>query len=191
MSDEWKKKLSEAHKGIPLSDEHRKSLSVARKGKPKSEEWKRKISESHKGLKHTEESKKRISIGHKGLLSGEKHPMFGKHHTEETIKLLSEKLSGSKHPCWKGGIAYEPYCQLWGDKEYKEDIKVRDNHQCQNPGCSGISNRLVIHHIDYDKKNCHPSNLITLCNCCNAKANFNREQHTVLYKNLVCGVQKC
>jgi len=37
-----------------------------------------------KGKKFSEEHKKNISKSHKGLLSGEKHPLFGKHHSEET-----------------------------------------------------------------------------------------------------------
>ena len=33
---------------------------------------------------------------------------------------------------------------------------------------------LHIHHIDYNKENCQESNLITTCNQCNIKANYNR-----------------
>ena len=90
-------------------------------------------------------------------------------------------MSGDKHHAWKGGIACEPYCDAWADKEYKESIKERDNNECQNPNCWGTSKRLTIHHIDYVKKNCRPENLITLCNSCNARANFDREWHTLWY----------
>jgi len=31
-----------------------------------------------------------------------------------------------------------------------------------------------VHHIDYDKKNCDPENLITLCKNCHPKTNSNR-----------------
>jgi 5-methylcytosine-specific restriction endonuclease McrA len=31
-----------------------------------------------------------------------------------------------------------------------------------------------LHHIDYNKSNCHPSNLIFLCPKCHGKTNFNR-----------------
>ena len=47
--------------GKHLSEETKKKLSEARKGKPKSEEHKKKLSEAHKGKHHSEESKKKIS----------------------------------------------------------------------------------------------------------------------------------
>jgi hypothetical protein len=84
------------------------------------------------------------------------------------------KFSGENHPNWKGGISCEPYCDAWADKEYKESIKERDGYRCQNPDCWKTSTRLTIHHIDYNKKNCSPNNLITLCNSCNPRANYNR-----------------
>ncbi len=45
--------------------------------------------------------------------------------------------------------------------------------------------RLVIQHIDYNKKNCKLSNLITVCSSCNGKANGNREWHTAWYKAII------
>lgn len=92
------------------------------------------------------------------------------------------KRSGSGHHNWKGGISCEPYCDAWLDKEFKESIKERDNYQCQNPDCWETSKILTIHHIDYNKKNCRPENLITLCNSCNSRANFNRSWHKLFYK---------
>ena len=85
---------------------------------------------------------------------------------------------------WKGGISLEPYCEIWKDQEFKADIRERDDNKCNNPYCWGTSDKLCIHHIDYDKKNCHPDNLITVCNSCNARANVNREWHTEFYKNI-------
>jgi len=95
------------------------------------------------------------------------------------------KISGPNNPNWKGGISCDPYCDAWADKEYKKDIKARDNYECQNPICWGSSNRLDIHHIDYNKQNCHPDNLITLCVSCNSRANFKRDYWQNLYKNLM------
>lgn len=87
---------------------------------------------------------------------------------------------------WQGGISYEPYCPIWQDKEYKEDIKLRDGYKCLNPYCdSKKSNDLVIHHIDYNKKNCGPNNLITVCKSCNSKANSDREWHTAWYQTII------
>ena len=93
--------------------------------------------------------------------------------------------SGAGHPNWQGGISCTPYCEVWKDKEYKEDIKFRDGCKCLNPSCNKNNSRLTIHHIDYNKKNCGPTNLITICNSCNVIANTNREWHTAWYQALM------
>ena len=96
---------------------------------------------------------------------------------------------GDKHPNWKGGIAVEPYCDIWADKEYKESIRERDNYKCQNPDCweNTNSETLNIHHVNYVKKNCHPKNLISLCRSCNARANHNRKYWQKLYTKILEG----
>lgn len=96
------------------------------------------------------------------------------------------KNSGENHPNWKGGISFEPYCEVWKDKEYKFDIMERDNNMCLNPYCFHISDSLLsIHHIDYTKTICGPDNLITLCRSCNSRANKDREWHTEWYRTLL------
>jgi hypothetical protein len=96
---------------------------------------------------------------------------------------LNRLLDGN--PNWQGGKSFEPYCHIWSDKGYKEDIKQRDNYVCRNPCCFNDSNVLCLHHIDYDKKNCHPMNLITVCRNCNTRANYNREWHQEWYQTLM------
>ena len=55
-----------------------------------------------------------------------------------------------------------------------------------NPDCNfKFNDRLVIHHIDYNKKNCNLNNLITLCRSCNAKANYNRDWHKSWYQAIM------
>ena len=83
-------------------------------------------------------------------------------------------MSGKKHPNWKGGYSRKDYCGIWWDKDYKKDILIRDNFECRNEKCEGKSKNLVVHHKDYNKTNCNPINLITLCRSCHAKTNFNR-----------------
>jgi len=104
-------------------------------------------------------------------------------------KCFSEKLKieriGLNNPGWKGGISCEPYCEVWLDKDYKESIKERDGHRCLNPECNKTTDKLSIHHIDYNKKNCLPRNLITICISCNAKANKNRIWHESWYKAII------
>lgn len=90
--------------------------------------------------------------------------------------------SGSCNSNWKGGISKEPYCQDW-TKDLKEYVKQRDNYKCLNPYCnSKVSDKLTVHHINYNKKVCGPENLITICRSCNGKANKDRGWHESWYK---------
>lgn len=95
-------------------------------------------------------------------------------------------LYGQGNPSWKGGTSFEPYCEIWKDKEYKEGIKERDGYKCLNPACvSKNPNDLTVHHIDYNKKNCLPKNLITVCRGCNSKANRDRGWYKAWYKAII------
>jgi hypothetical protein len=94
-------------------------------------------------------------------------------------------MFGCNNPNWMGGITSREYCEIWKDREFKSDIKERDGHKCQNPDCRGNSKKLDVHHIDYNKKNCHPKNLITVCTSCNARANFNREFWKAGYQEII------
>lgn len=92
LTDEQKKKLSEAHKGkAPWN-----------KGKPMSEETKRKISESNKGKYHSEESKRKMSEAHKGIIKSNSISFedieFAKSHTN---KECSEQKGWSANKCWR------------------------------------------------------------------------------------------
>ena len=91
---------------------------------------------------------------------------------------------GRGHPNWKGGTSCEPYCKDW-TKEYKEFIKERDGYKCLNPECLKKDTLLSVHHIDYNKKNCKPENLITVCRSCNGRANKDRKWHTAWYKAII------
>ena len=109
----------------------------------------------------------------------------GKVPSDELRKIWSIQRSGPGNSNWKGGISIEPYCAIWADGEYKKSIFERDNYKCQNHDCWGTSNRMCLHHIDYDKKNCHPWNLITLCYSCNSRANFNRGWWQEYYNDVI------
>ena len=75
----------------------------------------------------------------------------------------------------------------------KEEIRHRDKYTCQNPSCritqkvykALFGMQLSPHHIDYNKFNNKKSNLITLCNPCNVKANYKREYYQKLYTRIV------
>lgn len=158
-SDKTKKKISEANKG----------LTPWIKGKKHTEETKKKISEKKKGnksmlgFKFSEESKKKMSESHKGY-----------RFTEEHKRKQSEALKGEKCWLWKGGISFEPYTIDWTES-LRKSIRERDHYTCRlcNKPQGDVAHD--VHHIDYNKRNCDPNNLITLCHSCNAKVNFNRE----------------
>jgi len=89
--------------------------------------------------------------------------------------------SGERCHLWQGGIAYEPYSYDF-IKKLRKQISLRDNHVCQLCGKGENGRKLPIHHIDYNKKNNNPLNLITLCIRCHMKTNFNRQYWTALFK---------
>lgn len=81
--------------------------------------------------------------------------------------------SGENNPFWQGGIADLPYPYEF--RKIKKFIKERDNYTCQE--CDKQfkgKNQLDVHHIDFNKKNSKPENLITLCKSCHSKTKFNR-----------------
>jgi len=63
----------------------------------------------------------------------------------------------------------------------KKKIKERDNYKCQmcdvNESTVKQTNKqgLHVHHIDYNKRNSSPDNLISLCPSCHAVTNGSRE----------------
>jgi len=93
-------------------------------------------------------------------------------------------LTGPNNPNWKGGVDGGAYCQDWTD-QLKDYIKFRDGYMCMGSECNKITDKLCVHHIDYNKKSCGPENLVTVCNSCNAKANFDREWHTAWYQAIL------
>lgn len=87
------------------------------------------------------------------------------------------RFSGSKNPAWKGGIAKWSYAPEW--KRMARFIRKRDDYTCQE--CKATfpkqSRYLHVHHIDGDKTNNDPQNLVTMCAKCHPrgkrKENFN------------------
>lgn len=54
-------------------------------------------------------------------------------------------------------------------------IRQRDRYTCKLCGKQQGDKAFSVHHIDYNKENCNPENLITLCQKCHSKTNYNRE----------------
>jgi hypothetical protein len=197
-------------------EQYRKAVSASAKGRSA---W-------NKGISLSDETKRKLSESHKGIQSGEKHPMFGKHHTddsklkislahrgrkqtEEVIKKRVEAMSWYRHteetkakigaanagennamfgkygelnPTWRGGLSFEPYPNTW-TFALREMIRNRDGRKCCICGIGETVKRHDVHHIDYDKKNTNPHNLITLCVPCHRKTNYKREYWTAVLSN--------
>jgi hypothetical protein len=143
---------------------------------PCPEETKKKISESEKGKIITEEVRKRMSLGQ----IGKKHSLATRikmsqsqkgHHTSyETRQKIAQSKLGAKSHFWKGGKNLEPYPMEW-KRSLKRAIRERDHYMCQICNALQDDKGFHVHHIDYDKMNCDPENLILLCPSCHSKTN--------------------
>jgi hypothetical protein len=161
----WNISLRGHTKGYHHTEESLQLIREARALQVFSEEAKVKIGLAHTGKIISEETKKKNS---KASLKMWENPEFKEAHSGENCHL------------WQGGISYLPYSSDWS-KELKEQIRERDEYICQiclipqNKFKNKYHKKLSIHHIDYNKKNCNPDNLVSLCTPCHSKTNTNRK----------------
>lgn len=151
--------------------------------------------------KKISESLKKTLSENPEMRKKENNGFYGKSHTDEYKLWASESRIGKRaydkygyerlkmntlkldlHPNWQGGVSYEEYDYSFSPK-MKEDIKIRDNHECQI--CMSTNDQLHIHHIDYNKQNSTEENLITLCNSCHSKTNWQRESWIEFFKPIM------
>ena len=113
------------------------------------------------GKHHSEETKRIIGIKH----SGKNNYFYGKKRPEHSIA-----MSGSNNPRWLGGYSRLPYNFIF-NKKFKEKIRKKYNYIC------GLCYKFGkdVHHIDYNKNNNYEENFIVLCHKCNCIVNFNRD----------------
>lgn len=82
---------------------------------------------------------------------------------------------GERNPAWKGGVADWEYAPEW--KRIARGIRCRDSWTCQL--CGEQRQRwgklLHVHHIDGDKLNNDPLNLISVCFACHPRGPRERE----------------
>lgn len=168
---EWNRKISEGLQRYFLNGGKSSSY-----GKHFSENHRRRIGESQKGEKNHNWQGGNETV--RCVVCGK---LFGvKPYRKDEAKYCSMKcyhmmMRGANHPCWLGGKSFEPYSPEF-NSELKDLIKERDGYRCLWCDDDGEDlGYLQIHHIDYDKKNSAPDNLITLCTPCHMKTNHNRE----------------
>ena len=99
---------------------------------------------NRKNMKHTVKTRKKISLAQVGI-------------KKSKGSILKRSISHIKYN------PDDPYCDIWRDREYKKDLR---KDYCENVNCRGNCKRLNNHHIDLNKKNCHPKNIMTLCVSC-------------------------
>lgn len=196
----WNKDLKNCY-----SDETREKMSMSAMGKIISPETRRKIGEKSKLHKHSEEAKKKIGETHSGskcnfwkggkkreecIVCGKEFYNYNyqknrRHCSNECRYItISNEKSGENSILWQGGKSFEEYTVDW-TRTLRRAIRERDNYTCQVCGLEQGDRAHSVHHIDYDKKNCNPDNLITLCTKCHIKTNFEREYWTDLFTGKV------
>lgn len=104
------------------------------------------------------------------VLRGEQSPHYGKRHSLERRAAEAAckvgKYALERNPNWRGGLSFEPYTTEW-TRQLKKTVIARDGECCRL--CES-SYRLHVHHVDSNKLNCAPANLITLCVICHMRA---------------------
>lgn len=170
---------SRIHKGKKLSKETRKKISIAHKGKKLSEKTKRKIAIA------TKKSLKLLSSSQRNKMRSWR----GRKHTEETRRKMSASVMGKNNHQWRGGSSFIPYSFIF-NSELKEQIRKRDNYACKNCRLKQQKRKFPIHHINYNKQNSNPDNLITLCQSCHNKSSSdkNRKEWINKCKKILKGV---
>jgi len=215
MSEETKRKISDANKGRKHSIETRKKISEKllknpvrywlgkRRPQLHTQEYRDRVSQMKKGkipYIMTDEVRNKISktlMGHTSCRKGKKGvyseatrvkmslAKIGRKLSKETREKMSlrqkERVLLGIHHLWRGGISYEPYSVDWSNT-LKQSIRERDKYRCQLCGNPQGDRALDVHHIDYNKKNCDPENLISLCHSCHSKTNGNRDYWLEFFK---------
>jgi hypothetical protein len=115
------------------------------------------------------------NLSHKGKFESLNHPVIGQ--------------KGENNHMWRGGISFEPYCQLFND-EFKERCREFWGRKCGVCGKTEKENgqKLQVHHINYDKQVCCNSTkplFIPLCKQCHNKTNINRTGWENILTNFV------
>ena len=155
-TEKTKNKISKANKGRKFSEETKRKMSIAHKGirHIMSEKTKNKISKARKGMKFSKETKEKLSKARKG-----------KKQSEETKEKISASLQGVSIEEWMGfkekQERNDPAYRQWRLMVFK-----RDGYKCKmnNKDCSG---KIEAHHIlgwsEYPELRYKINNGITLC----------------------------
>lgn len=135
--------------------------------------WKgKKLSSEHR--KKLSDAKKQFYAKHGNVIGFKKGNNLADNPNAVLSRFKIGQFSGEKHPNWNGGSSFEPYSLDW-TQTLKRSIRERDRYTCQVCLKSQGDEAFCVHHINYDKKNCNPENLVTLCRGCHTKTNHSRD----------------
>jgi hypothetical protein len=81
---------------------------------------------------------------------------------------------------WQGGIS-SGSLYTCGWSRIAENIRKRDDYKCIICGISQSDRAHCVHHIDYDKENNDPANLVTLCLEHHSETRFGDRDYWELY----------
>jgi len=154
FSKKWRENIGKSKKGVklpPFSEEHKRKIGIASKNRIVSEKTKLKISKSHKGILPWN--------------TGKSHP---KKVREKISKSLYGRFRGVKSPNWKGGKKIiKGYISVYA-KNHPFAHKSGDVYEHRLVMEKKIGRYLkpeeVVHHIDRNTFNNHPSNLQLFAN---------------------------
>lgn len=136
-----------------------------------------------KGIKqHSQKTKQKMSL----TRQGKNNPFYGKHHTKESkLKIAITKIKIDPNG---------EYCGAWDDKEYKKDLR---KDYCENRDCEGHYKKLDNHHINLNKHDCRPFNIMTLCVSCSASLHWklgrgtnHKDYLTIIRKDRITYIHK-
>lgn len=133
-----KGKMIAWNKGMKMSDEHRKKLSIAHKGIVQSEESK----EKKRNYRHTKEALSKIVSSSIGRV----HPPRSIEWKTKQRESKKGMNSGEKSYLWKGGITpiNDKIRHSVEYKNWRDRIFQRDNYTCLN--CKAVGTRLNADH---------------------------------------------
>jgi 5-methylcytosine-specific restriction endonuclease McrA len=190
VSDETRRKMSEAHKGKRASEEAKKNMSIARTGKPSgmkgkklSVETRAKMSKAHLGVKRPAEFCAKMS----SVLTGIKKPYCN----EEQRRNRSERQKGEKSHFWRGGVSAKNHIIRTGVeiRLWREAVFTRDNFLCQMPNCDKAERYLNAHHIKtfskYPELRFNIKNGITLCKRCHLRIRGMEEKFENMFAEII------
>jgi len=144
MPPESLKKMIEKKTGVPLTEEHKQKISKAHMGRPKgpmSDKQKKKLSKALKEKWETDEeyAEKVRSNNQMAGKTGEEHHFFGKKHSRETKKKISQAGIGRKNSEKQKETARKKW-QSEGNPNYKYiDTKKLVNLVAQGKSLGEIS----------------------------------------------------